>query len=271
MGFLPAGDFSFYDHVLDHAVLLGCPPARFGFDARALSLKEYFELARGSARQPAMEMTKWFDTNYHYLVPELEPGSRFDGGPGWYFDDVREALSQGRSIKPVLVGPLTFRRLSKSTKPRFDRLQLIESLVQGYARVMGQLKAMGIEWVQLDEPVLATELEPDWLEALERTYVTLAGHGPRILLATYFGGVGEHLRRIVRLPVQGIHLDLVRDPMQWSTWTAALPPAIGWGVPVDALRSHACHARAALLAVGAPTGVISCAQGSGGGHRRSRP
>lgn len=221
--FLAAGDFSYYDHMLDHAALLGCLPARFGFDARALSLPDYFALARGNPRQPAMEMTKWFDTNYHYLVPELGAGSSFDSGLTWYFDGVREALGRARPVKPVLVGPLTFLRLSKSAQPGFDRLGLVEPLAQAYARVLGRLKEMGVEWVQLDEPALATDLEPAWLDAFERGYALLAGKGPRVLLATYFGGVAEHLQRIVRLPVHGIHLDLVRDPVQWTSWLAALP------------------------------------------------
>jgi len=222
-GFLAAGDFSYYDLMLDHAVLFGCLPARFGFDPRALSLADYFALARGNTQQPAMEMTKWFDTNYHYLVPELGAATRFDGGPDWYFDRIGEALGRGRAVKPVLVGPLTFLRLSKSAQPGFDRLALLDSLAQAYARVLARLKAMGIEWVQMDEPVLATGLEPAWLDALQRAYAPLAGVGPKILLAAYFGGVAGHIGRITSLPVHGVHLDLVRDPSQWEAWTAALP------------------------------------------------
>src|SRR5262245_59152228 len=173
LAFLAAGDFSYYDHMLDHAVLFGCLPSRFGFDGRKLSVVEYFALARGNAQQPAMEMTKWFDTNYHYLVPELNAGTRFDGGPNWYFERVQDALGHGKLVKPILVGPLTFLRLSKAAEPGFDRLTLVEPLAQAYARVLEQLKRMGIDWVQLDEPALATDLEPGWLGAFDRAYAAL--------------------------------------------------------------------------------------------------
>ncbi len=225
LGFVTTGDFSFYDHMLDHAVLLGCLPGRFGFDARKLERKDYFALARGNKEQPAMEMTKWFDTNYHYLVPELDAETRFDGGPDWYFDQVAEALARGKAVKPVLIGPLTFLRLSKSTDPQFDRLTLLPPLARAYARILGQLKALGVEWVQIDEPALVTDLELVWLEGFKAAYEVLAKEAPKLLLASYFGGVAEHAARITALPVQGIHLDLVRDPGQLQAWVGALPPA----------------------------------------------
>jgi 5-methyltetrahydropteroyltriglutamate--homocysteine methyltransferase len=248
LAFLAAGDFSFYDHVLDAAVLLGCPPARYGFDAARLTLSEYFILARGNAQHPAMEMTKWFDTNYHYLVPELDAGSRFDGGSAWFFDRVKEALGRGKPVKPVLVGPLTFLRLSKAARAGFDRLTLVDALAQGYARVLGRLKELGVEWVQLDEPALTTDLEPEWLAALERAYAALAGKGPKILLATYFGGVSGHIARITKLPVHGVHVDLVRDPSQLDAWTAALPKdwVLSVGV-IDGRNIWRTDLRAALV------------------------
>lgn len=219
---LTACDFSYYDHVLDHAALLGCLPERFGFDSRRLSLEEYFALARGNERQPAMEMTKWFDTNYHYLVPELDAGTRFDGGSDVYFERVAEAQARRRRTKAVLLGPLTFLRLAKPGQPDFDRLRLVEPLAAAYRRILGRLEDMGIEWVQIDEPALATDLEPAWLDAFERAYATFASKRPRLLLATYFGGVTAHLRLIAGLPVDGVHLDLVRDPGQLEPWLSGL-------------------------------------------------
>lgn len=223
LSLLAAGDFSLYDQMLDQAVLLGAVPARFGFDARSLSLKDYFALARGNAAQPAMEMTKWFDTNYHYLVPELDRNTKFDGGPDWYFDRIGEAFAQGRPVKPVLIGPVTFLRLSKSLEPGFDRLQLLEPLARGYGRILERLGSMGIEWVQIDEPVLSQDIGAEWLDAFDRAYPVLAGNGPRLLLATYFDAADEHADRVVQLPVQGIHLDLVRAPAQIDKWKALLP------------------------------------------------
>ncbi len=220
---IAAGDFSFYDPMLDHALMLGCPPARFGLPPGHCTLKNYFSLARGNAAQPALEMTKWFDTNYHYLVPELGPDTRFEGGPDWYFENVQEALATGSRVKPVLIGPLTFLRLSRSTRPGFDLLRLMEPLSGAYGRILARLAAMGIEWVQIDEPALCLDLEPAWLEALERAYAMLAADAPRLLLATYFGATDEHAQRIARLPVNGVHLDLVRAPSQLDRWQAALP------------------------------------------------
>ncbi|MGC9129247.1 MAG: 5-methyltetrahydropteroyltriglutamate--homocysteine S-methyltransferase, partial [Acidithiobacillus sp.] len=143
LGFATVGDFALYDHMLDTAALLGALPARFGFDPKALDLSQYFALARGNAAQPAMEMTKWFDTNYHYLVPELDAATRFDGGVDWLFDRVREAQAAGHTPKPVLVGPLTFLWLSKSHQPGFDRLSLAPALSQAYARILARLAELG--------------------------------------------------------------------------------------------------------------------------------
>lgn len=223
--FVTAGDFSYYDHVLDHAVLLGCLPRRFGFDARKLALHEYFVLARGDADRPALEMTKWFDTNYHYLVPELDDEACFDGGQEWYFDDIREALALGAAVKPVLIGPLTFLRLA-NIKSDHQPARLIEALAARYAAILGRLKAMGIEWVQIDEPALCLDPEPGWDHALAKAYEALAAGAPKLLLATYFDDASDCLDRIVRLPVNGLHLDLVRARSQLEAWRNQLPS--GW-------------------------------------------
>jgi 5-methyltetrahydropteroyltriglutamate--homocysteine methyltransferase len=226
LGLVSAGDFAFYDQMLNQTVLLGCPPPRFGFEPRHLSLREYFMLARGNADQPALEMTKWFDTNYHHLVPELSEATRFDGGPEWYFDEVREALGQGTPVKPVLIGPLTFLRLAKSTRPGWSRLRVLDALTDAYAVILERLKAMGVEWVQIDEPALCLDLEPAWLDAGASAYASLSARAPKLLLATYFGSTEDYLDRIARLPLHGIHLDLVRAPSQLEKWRAQLPR--GW-------------------------------------------
>jgi 5-methyltetrahydropteroyltriglutamate--homocysteine methyltransferase len=219
-----AGDFAFYDHVLDHAVMLGALPKRFGFDARSLTLAQYFELARGNADQPALEMTKWFDTNYHYLVPELDPDSTFDGGVSRLVRDVEEAVALGHVVKPVLIGPVTFLWLSKSAAPGFDRLRLLPALVAAYERVLQKLEKLGVEWVQVDEPALCTELDAEWLAAFDFAYATLSRTPVKLLLATYFGGAAEYAPRIAALPVQGFHVDLVRAPGQRDEWLERIRP-----------------------------------------------
>jgi 5-methyltetrahydropteroyltriglutamate--homocysteine methyltransferase len=221
LSFTTAGDFAYYDTVLDHTVLLGCLPPRFGFDVRRLTLRDYFTLARGDATHPAMEMTKWFDTNYHYIVPELSHNTLFESGGGWYFDQIGEALGQGTAVKAALIGPLTFLRLSRISGG--DRLKLIEPLAAAYAAVLQRLKAMGIAWVQIEEPALCLDLEPDWLAACARAYDILSAGGPKLLLTTYFGDVGDYRDQILRLPVNGIHLDLVRAPGQIDRWRGKLP------------------------------------------------
>ncbi|WP_029049255.1 5-methyltetrahydropteroyltriglutamate--homocysteine S-methyltransferase [Cupriavidus sp. amp6] len=217
------GDFAWYDQMLSLTALLGAVPRRFGFDPAQLTLTQYFELARGNREQPAMEMTKWFDTNYHYLVPELDSDTTFDGGPAWFFEEADEALAQGLRARPVLVGPVTYLWLSKSHVAGFDRLSLLPQLVQAYRRILGQLKARGIEWVQVDEPALCLDLEPAWLDAFDSAYEGLRDAGPKLLLATYFDTAADHAARAAALPVDGFHIDLVRAPDQLAAWQAALP------------------------------------------------
>ncbi len=251
LDFIAAGDFSYYDQMLDLTVLLGAAPTRFGFGATTLSRSQYFELARGNTAQPAMEMTKWFDTNYHYLVPELDQSSSFDGGMDWWLEDIAEALTQHKNVKPTLIGPVTFLRLAKSHVAGFDRLTLLPKVVAGYQRILKRLADLGIEWVQIDEPALALDLEPAWLDAYEKSYASLATSGVRgdvkILLATYFDNVEEHVSRIAALPVQGFHIDLVRAPTQLGAWLKALPPeAILSAGVVDGRNIWRCDLRATL-------------------------
>ncbi|OAJ62256.1 5-methyltetrahydropteroyltriglutamate--homocysteine S-methyltransferase [Paraburkholderia ginsengiterrae] len=223
LDFVTVGDFAYYDQMLNLSTLLGSLPSRFGFDPKTLSLAQYYELARGNAAQPALEMTKWFDTNYHYLVPELGPDTRFDGGVEWLFDEVDEAFALNLPVKPVLIGPLTYLWLSKSHVAGFDRLSLLPKLVIRYSRILEKLRQRGIEWVQLDEPALCVELPAEWLEAFSAAYDVLGNAGVKVLLATYFESSAEHAARVASLPVAGVHLDLVRAPQQIDAWRAALP------------------------------------------------
>jgi 5-methyltetrahydropteroyltriglutamate--homocysteine methyltransferase len=223
LDFVTVGDFAYYDQMLTMSALLGALPQRFGFEPKALSLAQYYELARGNAAQPAMEMTKWFDTNYHYLVPELGPQTRFDGGVEWLFEEIDEALALNLPVKPVLIGPITYLWLSKSHVAGFDRLSLLPKLVIRYSRLLDKLKQRGIEWVQIDEPALCVDLPAPWLEAFSAAYDVLGTSGVKVLLATYFESAAEHAPRVAALPIGGVHLDLVRAPQQLDAWRAALP------------------------------------------------
>ena len=232
---LTAGDFAFYDPMLSQAAMLGALPRRFGFDATQLTPAQHFELARGNARQPAMEMTKWFDTNYHYLVPELDAHTRFEPGESTFFDDVSQAhawvdaLPAGSPrphVKPVLIGPVSWLYLSKSHDPSFDRLKLLPALLEAFSGVLARLGMQGVDWVQLDEPILGLDLPAPWVAAVQQACTALANSPhprPRLMLTTYFESVAEHASWINRLPIEGLHIDLVRAPGQLVDWLAALP------------------------------------------------
>ena len=155
---VPVGDFAWYDHVLTTNAMLGAVPARFG--AGRVDLATYFAMARGTDRQPAMEMTKWFDTNYHYIVPEFDEQMRFRVDPSLLLDEVREAKSGGVPAKPVLLGPLTYLWLGKEKQAGFDRLELLPALITAYREVLTELRHLGIEWVQIDEPALVLQPLP---------------------------------------------------------------------------------------------------------------
>ncbi|MDN0084472.1 5-methyltetrahydropteroyltriglutamate--homocysteine S-methyltransferase [Crenobacter sp. SG2305] len=219
---VPVGDFSLYDQVLDAQILVGAIPKRFGLDAAALDLAGYFALARGTADHPALEMTKWFDTNYHYLVPEWHADIAFSANPAPLLAQLREAQALGLAPKPVLLGPLSLLWLGKTKGVAFDRLNLLPGLLTAYRDILATLAAAGADWVQIDEPILALDLPADWLAAFAPAYQNLADSPAKLLLATYFGSIADHAALINALPVDGVHLDLVRAPEQLD---ALLP---GW-------------------------------------------
>lgn len=242
LDFVTVGDFAYYDQMLNHILLLGCEPARFGFtDEDALT--RAFVMARGQidAREQtcgcashgseisashstwALEMTKWFDTNYHYLVPELDADSHFRLGVEWLFDEIREAHEAGFKAKPVLVGPLTFLWLSKIRGKAIGKLDLLERLLLVYGEILVRLKQQGVEWVQIDEPVLSLDLPGEWRMAFERAYHTLNSAGLNILLANYFGPMRDNLLVAAKLPVAGLHVDAVRASEELATVIDWLP------------------------------------------------
>lgn len=220
LAYVTAGDFSLYDHVLDHAVLFGAIPQRFGFKA-VLNDADYFALARGNAAQPAMEMTKWFDTNYHYIVPELHADTDFSINAHDFLNRLDEAQKLKHPVKPVLLGPVSFLYLSKARD--CNRLDLLDRLAEQYANLLRELHYRKIDWLQIDEPILALDLDDEWLQAFERAYAWFRTSRPKLLLATYFASVARHQALITRLPLDGVHIDLVRAPEQIGPWVNALP------------------------------------------------
>lgn len=217
LDFIPVGDFSYYDQVLDTSVMLGAVPERFGPLTQPVGLDTYFRMARGRAvdgqAYRACEMTKWFDTNYHYLVPEVEPNQQFALSSTKLFDETRELQALGYNPKPVLLGPLTWLWLAKSATD-FNKLDLLDHLLPVYAEILQRLAGQGVEWVQIDEPVLVLDLPIAWSSAFEAVYHRLPNKAVKILLATYFGELNAHASLTCKLPVAGLHVDLVKAPEQ---------------------------------------------------------
>ena len=226
------GDFAFYDQVLNVSVTLGAVPARFNAQEEVaggdVDLDTTFRMARGRAPSgepaAACEMTKYFDTNYHYLVPELHEGQTFTLASNRLFDEVDEALRAGFTPKVTLTGPLTWLWLGKTKGGDFDRLTLLDSVLNVYGEILARLATQGIEWVQLDEPALVQDLPLAWQQAYERAYHRLQAAPLKLLLATYFGGLGDNLSLATRLPVAGLHIDAVRAPQQVESVIDRLGP-----------------------------------------------
>ncbi|MFJ8395727.1 5-methyltetrahydropteroyltriglutamate--homocysteine S-methyltransferase [Streptomyces sp. NPDC094144] len=209
---VPTGDFSYYDHVLDTSVMVGAVPQRHREAVAADPLDGYFAMARGTQDVAPLEMTKWFDTNYHYLVPELGPDTGFGADSTKQVTELREALALGHTARPVLVGPVTYLLLAKpapGVAAGFEPLTLLDRLLPVYAEVLADLRAAGAEWVQIDEPALVQDRTPAELNAAARTYRELGGLAdrPKLLVASYFDRLGEALPVLAKAPVEGLALD----------------------------------------------------------------
>ncbi len=244
---IPSNDFSLYDHVLDTSLMVGAIPGRYGAP-EAPGLDTYFAMARGSQTAgqghahhdhahhdhthdhggegvQALEMTKWFDTNYHYLVPEFRADQAFRLASTKAVDEYREAASLGYATRPVLLGPVSYLKLGKAADGSFDPLSLLPRLLPVYVEVLRRLAASGAEWVQIDEPCLVLDADAATQAALKQAYGMLAHALPklRLMLTSYFGGLGDNLGTALALPVSGLHLDLVRAPGQLDAVLAAVP------------------------------------------------
>ncbi len=215
LDFSQVGDFSLYDHVLDTSFLLGNIPQRINNKQDSL-LDDYFRLARGRAPSDngccgvtAGEMTKWFDTNYHYIVPEFSAQTHFSLHADNLIKQVKEAQLTGAVVKPVILGPLTYLWLGKE-KDNINRLQLLDVLLPVYLELLNQLAKLDVEWVQLDEPALVTDLDDEWRQAYQTAYQYLKDCQIKVLLTTYFGQLENNLPLVNQLPVAGVHIDVTR-------------------------------------------------------------
>ncbi|MBS7706027.1 5-methyltetrahydropteroyltriglutamate--homocysteine S-methyltransferase [Chelatococcus asaccharovorans] len=244
---IPSNDFSLYDHVLDTSAMVGAIPPAYGWTGGQVPLETYFAMARGTqgdahgdgcdghghghdheAGVPALEMTKWFDTNYHYMVPEFAADQVFSLASLKPVEEYREAKALGFETRPVLLGPVTYLKLGKSKDPAFDPLSLLGALLPVYVDVLRRLAANGATWVQIDEPCLVLDLDDGTRQALHEAYGLFAHALPdlKIMLVPYFGALGENLVTAVTLPVAGLHIDLARAPEQLDAVLASAPQGL---------------------------------------------
>ena len=221
---VPVGDFSLYDHVLDMTAMLGAVPPRYGWSGEKVDLSDYFRMARGDGDVTAMEMTKWFDTNYHYIVPEFHRGQTFSLSDERLFEQVKEAKESGFAAKPVLVGPVTYMCLGKSVDEGFDRWEHLDAVVSVYEEVLRRLSSE-CKWIQIDEPVLVLDLPEDIQARFAPTYERLsrAASPSKLLLATYFGPLSENVDLAASLPVSALHIDCIRGADQLNDVLEQIP------------------------------------------------
>lgn len=228
---LPVGDFAWHDPVLTHSLTFGVIPERFRPEDGEPTLHTLFAMVRGRrgdvccSGAQAQELAQWFDTQCRYLVPEFSVDQQFQLRWEQLFEEVDEALALGFAVKPVLIGPLTYLWLGKlkGEHAGFDKLELLERLLPVYGQIFQRLAAQGVEWVQIDEPILVLDLPQDWKNAFERAYNLLQRESLKKLIATYFGGLEDNLGLAASLPLDGLHVDLVRAPQQYSTLLDRLP------------------------------------------------
>ncbi len=225
---IPSNDFSFYDQVLDHTALFGAVPARYNWDGSNVDLTTYFAMARGRQQSGhdvvAMEMTKWFDTNYHYIVPELTKNMNFKLSSTKIFDEYSEAKALGIETRPVIIGPVTYLKLGKCREQGVSNLSFLNSLLPVYTQVLQQLQNLGAKSVQIDEPFLALDLSAEDKAAYKTAFDSLSkASNLEITVATYFESLRDNTELATKLPVKGLHIDLVRGASQLDEVLKALP------------------------------------------------
>ncbi len=228
---LPVGDFTHYDHVLNTSLYLGVVPKRFNVDSKNIAgnLEVEFAIARGKTSNccqcAASDMTKWFNTNYHYLVPELNAQTEFSVNIDNLLTQINEAKQVSSTIKPVLVGPLTYLYLSdyKSANDQDNKLALVNKITKAYQQIFDQLNQVDVEWLQIDEPILGLELNKQWQQAFSAVYNTINKGKLKLLLTSYFASIDHHIELIKSLAVDGLHIDTVAEKTNIDFIVATLP------------------------------------------------
>lgn len=263
---LPVGDFAWHDPVLTHSLTFGVIPERFRRHAEKPTLQTLFAMARGAVQGAgetrcggahAQEMTQWFDTHSPCVVPQFTADQAFSLSWEQLFEEVQEAKELGHAVKPVVIGPLTYLWLGKTTGADFDKLELVDRLLPLYGQIFSRLAGQGVEWVQIDEPILVLDLPQAWKNAYERVYNILQREPLKKLVATYSGGLEDNLGLAASLPVDGLHIDLVQAPQRYPVILDRLPAykilSLGlvngrnvWGCKLDKALDVVRHAHERL-------------------------
>lgn len=225
---IPSGDFAFYDQVLNHSLMFDVIPKRYDALKSSEPLDWYFAMARGHQKDGvdvvACEMTKWFDTNYHFIVPEFEECTEFKLGYAPVLEHYKEAKAAGIQTRPVVIGPMSYLALGKTRGGADHKNALLTKLLPIYSQLLAQLKEAGAEWVQIDEPYLALDICDSMREGYKAAYAELAKSGLKLMLTTYFAGLRDNTELAFGLGTAGVHIDLAREPGQLDAALKAIKP-----------------------------------------------
>ncbi|ASS47092.1 5-methyltetrahydropteroyltriglutamate-- homocysteine methyltransferase [Candidatus Nasuia deltocephalinicola] len=209
LDYITVGDFSYYDNVLNNLIYLGCIPSRFKINTKNISLNNYFELARGNSSQSPMELTKWFNTNYHYLIPEFDIKTKFSIKNNWLFNDIKKSKLFNYPIKVSLLGPISILKLGKIKDNELkNRLLLLPSLIINYIDLINKINSFKINFIQIEEPILSTDLSDNWIKSFKSSYLILSKYFSNLILTSYFGEVNKYINFILSVKNLGIHLDI---------------------------------------------------------------
>lgn len=209
LDYINVGDFSFYDHILNNLIYLGCLPSRFNFNIENISLDKYFQLARGNNNQIPMELIKWFNTNYHYLVPEYNLNTSFSTKNNWIFEDIKEAKKFNHPIKVCILGPISILKIGKIKDSKLkNRLLLLPDLILNYIDFINKINSLNVNFIQIEEPILSINLSKNWLNAFKGVYKLLSKYFSNLILTTYFGEVNHNIESIFLIKNIGLHLDV---------------------------------------------------------------
>lgn len=216
LDYINVGDFSYYDNILNNLIYIGCTPTRFKLYKKEISLINYFDLARGNKEETPMELTKWFNTNYHYLIPEYDLNIKFSTNNSWLFNDIKDAKKFKHPIKVSIIGPITMLKLGKIKDSKLkNRLLLLPDIVLNYIDFINKINSLNINLIQIEEPILSLDLSKNWLNAFDCTYNLLSKYFSNLILTTYFGGIKDNIKFILSIKNICLHLDINNDDINF--------------------------------------------------------